>query len=181
MSTATDEELAQDLAVTNALRRIVHRRCYSPDCNQPIVRYVDRQALLNANLVPIKSLDSDHPRYDDRLKAATYTSFSNALLLCEGHRVLLQSATDQPSVAMLRAWKARAEGADRRLVGHLAQATADTFRELVAGLTANVGEVDAILDGLAVSDPRGASIIRSLVDAYVGGPAPGERAGAAEK
>jgi hypothetical protein len=40
--------------------------------------------------------------------------------------------------------KAKAEGADRRLVSHLVGANAKTIQQLIQGLTANLGEVDGI-------------------------------------
>jgi hypothetical protein len=94
-----------------ALIAFSHGVCYFPGCETPVVAFVGKDPLLNVEIAHIRDARVGN-RFDDSMTDDERRAFSNLILLCRVHHVIVDKtrASDYP-IERLQQWKTEREGA----------------------------------------------------------------------
>lgn len=117
--------------VTAALYALCGRRCYWPDCNEPVIRFVADRPVNNLQIAHIVAAKRNGPRFI-RMPAEERYSFSNLILLCHPHHTLVDKIEPEKyPIELLREWKARREGPEISTLRGLRELTEERLQKML--------------------------------------------------
>ena len=113
-----------------ALYAFSRRTCYFPDCDVPVVRFVEDEPVINVEIAHICGAVLGAPRYDEAMTDDERRSFANLLLLCiPHHKTIDRLHPDDYSVEELARWKRERESPEA--VSTLTGITEDRLEQLI--------------------------------------------------
>ncbi len=114
--------------------------CYYPDCEAPLVVFVDNEPIVNYEIAHIRDAKPGN-RYDPRMTDVERSAFANLVLLCPvHHKVVDKIHPEQFSIEELTSWKQDREPTE--------------LRELGADVLPAEQQLEALLTIAAASDRR---------------------------
>ncbi|MGW2214637.1 hypothetical protein ACWCSD_06600 [Nonomuraea sp. NPDC001684] len=153
-------------AVQKALFLVSRGYCYAPKCQRRVVQILeDGNPYIYAFVAHICG-EPNGPRHDPSMSIEERTSFSNMLLLCDGHHKQIDrkpSAGKYP-VELLRAWKKDREGDYATALNGLTGLTEDGLKDLMAtAITETKNDLFNAIGDLKSASRETVDTLRSLV------------------
>jgi len=91
--------------VEKALFILSRGRCYEPTCQQPVMRLIKGEPIVNVHIAHICSHNDNGPRCAIRMSREERRSFRNLILLCKPHHTVIdrkRNERDYPPRAALK-------------------------------------------------------------------------------
>jgi hypothetical protein len=94
-----------------ALVALSQGTCYYPDCDIPVIVFIEGRAVTNVQIAHISGAHPGSPRFDPALSDQDRASFDNLVLLCKPHHDLVDRIDpDRFAARVLKEWKMDREG-----------------------------------------------------------------------
>ncbi len=153
-------------AVRAALIALCGGTCYWPACPEPVVRFVDGDPVSNLQIAHIRAAEDRGPRSVPSMPPPQRKTFSNLILLCHPHHVIVDKRRPQDFPATtLEKWKADRERGHEAALSRIGDVTAEQLQDVLASAMKERDEIlHRALGRLEQSDAEAAELLRSLVD-----------------
>lgn len=117
-----------------ALMVLSRGTCYKPGCPVPtVVEVAPGLPVVNLEIAHICALKATGARYDELPDGLQRDSFTNLILLCHPHHLLIDKvAKDKYSADTLRAWKSEREKGRQAELSTLTNVTDEGLQDLIA-------------------------------------------------
>ncbi len=113
-----------------ALFAFSQRACYFPNCDVPVIRFVEDDPVINVEIAHIRGALPGAPRYDISMTDDERRAFANLILLCvPHHKTVDRLHPNDYSADELARWKREHEGTDG--IGILSGITEDRLAQLI--------------------------------------------------
>lgn len=153
-------------AVQKALFLLSRGYCYAPKCPRRVVQILeDGNPYVYAFVAHICG-ERGGPRYDPNMSDEERTSFSNMLLLCDGHHKQIdrKPTADNYPAELLRAWKREREGDYTMALNGLTGLTEEKLKDLMAtAITDTKNDLFEAIGDLKSASRETVDTLRSLV------------------
>lgn len=153
-------------AVQKALFLLSRGYCYAPKCPRRVVQILeDGNPYVYAFVAHICG-EPGGPRYDPNMSDAERTSFSNMLLLCDGHHKQIdrKPTADNYPAELLMAWKREREGDYTMALNGLTGLTEERLKDLMAtAITDTKNDLFKAIGDLKSASQETVDTLRSLV------------------
>ncbi|MFB9832668.1 hypothetical protein [Actinoallomurus acaciae] len=161
----TERERSYTTGVSGALHALCGRRCYWPDCNEPVVRFVEDQPVNNLQIAHIAAAKPGGARFIS-MPPEERKSFSNLILLCHPHHTLVDRLEpDKYSIKLLQEWKARREGPEGAALRGVRDLTEDRLQEMILeAVVARDKRIDAAIKRFEEVDFEAARVLRGMLE-----------------
>lgn len=149
-----------------ALASLSRGSCYWPDCGEPVVRFVQGVPVANLQIAHIYAFEKGGPRHKESMSTEEKNSFSNLILLCHPHHVLVDKRFPEkfPPVLLFK-WKERREADGQEKLSGLRNVTEDRLQELISSVIARQGKrIEDAISKLENFDSEAAAVVRELLD-----------------
>lgn len=124
-------------ATRAALATLSRARCYFPDCNVQVLRFIDGEPYIDYQIAHIRDAKPGN-RYAAHMSEDERREFSNLILLCKPHHELVDKRHPARfTVEDLEAWKHAREGDAAKRLSEVGPVTEDMLADL---LTRSVAE-----------------------------------------
>ena len=147
-----------------ALIALSRGSCAWPGCGEPIVRQVEREYVVSAQIAHICGLEPGSARYDPDMSDEDRNAIANLIFLCFPHHRTVDKHADKYPREVLRTWKAQGEGPGVGALRGLGGLTEERLQDMIQDAYAQRDEeVNATLDRLERQGDDAANVIRELL------------------
>jgi hypothetical protein len=140
--------------------------CYWPDCEEPIVRFVNGRPVNNFETAHIRAANEGGQRYVGGMTDAERNDFQNLVLLClVHHKIVDKLQPDDFSIETLETWKRTRETPGQAALRGLRGLTEDRLQEMIGeSFQSFRSEFSEVLGRLEQIDREAANLLRPLIN-----------------
>lgn len=148
-----------------ALMALSQGTCYWPGCDEPVVRFVDKKPVVNLQIAHIRAANLGGARYEVDMLDEERNAFSNLILLCHPHHVVVDKIEPEKySVELLFRWKYERESPRRENFSGLRNLTEDKLQAMIEyAVSARDERIEQAIARLEALDVEAASLLRGAV------------------
>jgi hypothetical protein len=149
-----------------ALAALCGGTCYWPGCGEPVVRFVDDDAISNLQIAQIAGATPGGPRYVATMRDEERKAFANLILLCHPHHTIVDKLRPEDfSISTLQKWKASREAMNQEALSRLREVTPDTLQTMLADALKERDErLDDAIEQLQHVNAEAAQLLQSVLD-----------------
>jgi hypothetical protein len=130
-------------ATRAALVDVARGTCYYPDCQAPLIAYLDGEPYIAYEIAHIRDANPGN-RYDEQMTDDERRAYRNLILLCKPHHELVDNRhPERFTVADLEGWKAAREGEARSVLEDIGPVDEATLEELLRNAAVGATFVDS--------------------------------------
>lgn len=151
--------------VITGLVFLAQGRCYWPDCEERLVRFVGGTPVNNFETAHIRAANPGGRRYVQQMTDSERNAFTNLVLLClVHHKIVDKIRPDDFTIETMQEWKQQREAAGHAALSGLQGLTEDRLQEMIGdSFQAFKGQFDDALGQLARVNEEAADLLRPLV------------------